>query len=141
MKQAFLTLCIGLFMITGCKKDRVAAVNLPEGFIENDWDATLAAAQSNDRLIYIHFYEPSCKRCAEFKEKTLNDPEVEGYIKSNYIGASLDNSQGKGKELESEYGISAHPASAVVDKDGNLKATKLGNMDKNTFLSWLKDQI
>lgn len=141
MKSWIIAIGVALtFSLSACKKDRVAAVELPEGFIENDWDATLSAAQENDRPIYIHFYEPNCKRCAEFKEKTLNSAEVETYVQENYIGASINNTEGKGKELEDEFGITGHPASAVVNKDGSLKATKLGNLSKENLLQWLEEQ-
>lgn len=141
MKKIFYALAlITLVSIAGCKKDHVGAVELPEGFIENDWDATIKAAKDNDRPIYIHFYQSNCKRCAEFKEKTLNDAEVETYIQGNYIGASINTDEGKGKELVEEYDIKGHPASAVVSKDGTLKASKLGNLDKSSLLTWLKEQ-
>lgn len=140
MNNFLVTLSLSLVLLfSACRKDKVAAVELPEGFIENDWAATKKAAAENDRKIFIHFYKPNCDRCATFKKETLNDAEVEAYIKDNMIGAFLNTEESDGKDVSAGYGIDSHPGMAIADKDGNLVVKRIGIINKADFLAWLKE--
>ena len=128
-----------MLAFSACKKDKVAAIDLPEGFFENDWNATKQSAKENDRKIFIHFYKPNCDKCAAFKKDILNDAEVEDYIKNNLIGASLNTKESDGKTVSEEYDIIGHPGMAIADKEGNLLVKRLGVIQKDAFMQWLRD--
>lgn len=127
-----------LVSICSCQKDKVGAVELPDGFFENNWSATKQSAQEHDKKIFIHFYKPNCTKCAAFKRDVLNETEVETYIKDNMIGASLNTKETDGESVSQEFGITGHPAMAITDKEGKLIVKRLGAIQKDDFLDWLK---
>ncbi len=135
-----LTLSLLAFSIlfVACRKDKVAAVETPEGFFENNWSATKEAAQTHDRKIFIHFYKPNCTKCAAFKRDILNDAEVEKYIKDNMVGVFLNTKESDGKSVSKDFDITGHPAMAIADKNCGLLVKRLGVIDKASFLDWLK---
>lgn len=139
MKNLFVFVLLAVTIsFTSCRKDKVAAIELPEGFFENNWNATKESAQQHDRKIFIHFYKPNCDKCAAFKKDILNDTEVETYIKDNMIGASLNTKESDGKSVSESFDITGHPGMAIKDKDGNLLVKRLGVIQKQAFLDWLK---
>ena len=139
MKNLFVFALLAVTIsFSSCRKDKVAAIELPEGFFENDWNGTKQSAQEHDRKIFIHFYKPNCDKCAAFKKDILNDAEVEAYIRDNMIGASLNTKESDGKSVSESYDITGHPGMAIADKEGNLLVKRLGVIQKQAFLDWLK---
>jgi len=125
-------------LFSSCRKDKVAAIETPDGFFENNWTGSKQAAQDHNRKIFIHFYKPNCDKCAAFKKDILNDAEVETYIKDNMIGATLNTKESEGKSVSEDFDITGHPGMAITDKEGNLLVKRLGVIQKDAFLDWLK---
>jgi len=139
MKNYFLIILVALLALSSCRKDKVGEIDLPKGFIENDWDATLLAAQENDRNVFVHFYASWCVKCADLKENTLNDVTVEDYLYDNFVSASLDKEEGRGLELFEEHDLMAMPALCVFDKDGSLITVHYGKLDPAPFIEWIQE--
>lgn len=129
-------LCFTSF--TSCNKEKVSKVPLPDGYYEDDWNTPLSAAQDYDRNIFVQFYADWCTHCATFKKDVLNDPEVESYMKANFVPVLLDDEKSVGKDLLNKIGLSGHPLSVMFDKDGNKIGSHLGKMNKSEFLEWIK---
>jgi thioredoxin-related protein len=125
-------------LFCACKKDKVADVETPKGFIENDWEAAKALAEKQDKPIFVHFYKPNCVRCAEFKEDVLNDAAVEAFIFENYIGVFLNTKDKEGEQLAADYYLEGHPAMAISAKDGSLIKKRLGIISKEDFKKWIE---
>jgi len=139
MKNIFITMLSSFLLIFACNKDKVTKVSLPEGFIENDWEATLKGANDNNRQIVVHFYKPNCSLCKDFRENVLNNEEIETYSKNNFIGASINANEGSGLKLSADYNIGGTPGMAIINKDGTLKAKRLGKINATDFLNWVKE--
>jgi len=128
-----------MIVFGSCKKVSVQEIELPNGFIENDWQAAVDAAQTHDKNIFLHLYADWCTHCANFKADVLNDTEVEEYMFSNFIGSALDTEQQQGIDIVNQYNLQGHPHFAVISKDAVLVGNHLGVLSKEDFLTWIED--
>ena len=63
---------------------------LAEGVEWKSWDAAMAEAQSNDKVIMINVVSDSCRYCKEMDHDVFGDPVMADYIEARFIPVKIN---------------------------------------------------
>ncbi len=95
-------------------------------FVEKPFDALLAQAKQEDKLIFIDAYTTWCGPCKMMTAKVFPDERVGEVYNKRFINAKFDMEKGEGPGLASRYAVSAYPTYLFVNGDGELVHKGLG---------------
>ncbi len=95
-------------------------------FVEKPFDALLAQAKQEDKLIFIDAYTTWCGPCKMMTTKVFPDERVGEVYNKRFINAKFDMEKGEGPGLASRYAVSAYPTYLFVNGDGELVHKGLG---------------
>jgi thiol:disulfide interchange protein DsbD len=119
--------------------------NNPEAdWIKNDYEAALAIARTENKAVFIDFTGYTCTNCRWMEANMFPKPEVDTELKK-FVKVQLF-TDGEGeiyekqqKFQEEKFNTVALPLYAIVDAEGNTKATFPGlTRDKEEFVKFLK---
>ncbi len=152
LRRGFALLCLVLAILLGVKTaEHFAGVDLlPRGgavakeeaahgvWIESDFEAALAKAKAERKLVLVDTYAQWCAQCKELDEKTWPDPAVQAWIKANAIAVRID-TDAQRKDLAKKFEIRGYPTVMLMDADGKEVRPRLFGFEKpDKMLAWLK---
>lgn len=103
-------------------------------FIKDDWNAILAQATAENKMVFVDAYTTWCGPCKLMDKKTFSNDLVATYFNETFINAKIDMEKGEGPELARKYGISAYPTLLFVNGQGNAVHRGLGFHDENALI-------
>ncbi|WP_116125496.1 thioredoxin family protein [Lewinella sp. IMCC34183] len=112
----------------------VAAQDGGISFTEQPFDALLAQAKAEDKLIFIDAYTTWCGPCKMMTAKVFPDSAVGAVYNERFINAKFDMEKGEGPGLAARYDVAAYPTYLFVNGDGNLVHKGLGYIPKPALL-------
>lgn len=129
-------LFLSLLPLTAAATAQSAVETSGEGieFSEKKFDALLAQARSEDRLIFIDAYTTWCGPCKMMTARVFPDPEVGAVYNERFINAKFDMEKGEGPELARRYAVAAYPTYLFVNGEGELVHKGLGFIPKPALL-------
>jgi thiol:disulfide interchange protein len=119
----------GIFFIAGLALLLLPFCNQPSGgeigWIDQNYDAALAKAETDDKLIMIDVYTDWCAPCKKMDKETFPAEEVVNKA-ANFINLKLNAEKGQGPEVQKKFGVTAYPTILFVNGKGELVHTVVG---------------
>jgi cytochrome c biogenesis protein CcdA/thioredoxin-related protein len=141
-------------------------LHLPHGIAGYyDFEQAMACARAQDKPLFIDFTGHGCVNCREMEAKVWSDPTVLKMLKEKFVVVALyaddktilpeekwvkSNVDGKIKKTIGDinldfqicnFGESAQPLYATLDKDENLLQRPISYTDLETFKSFLEESL
>jgi len=108
-------------------------------FFKGSWKEALAAAKSQNKLIFMDAYASWCGPCKWMAANSFTDKAVGDFFNKNFINVKMDMEKGEGPGLASTYKVGAYPTLFFIDGSGKLVKTSVGALDAAALLSLGKD--
>lgn len=89
-------------------QDRIAWVS--------SWPEAQALAVKHQRLVLVHFWQPSCIACQKLERTVFNQPEFIRAIHSNYVPMSVNLAENP--DAGRHFGVQQTPTDIVLSLDG-----------------------
>lgn len=126
MKKTILSLCLFL---------SVAAVSA-QGirFFEGAYDAALAEAARENKILFIDFYADWCAPCKQMAKTVFTDSVVGQYFAEKIIAVKIDTEKKDNRDLVKKYKVTAMPTLAFVRPNGKVISITAGAADLPGFL-------
>lgn len=113
-------------------------------WIKDDYEGALAKAKAENKLVFLDFTGYTCTNCRWMEANIFPKPEVEAEFKNMILVSLYTDGVGEVYERQQQFQEAtfktvALPYYAILDGDGNIKATFAG-LTRNTaeFVDFLK---
>lgn len=97
-----------------------------------------AAAQTENKLIFIDFYTSWCGPCKLLAKEVFPTKEAGDYLNSNYVCLKIDAEKEEGPALARQYGVEAYPTLVVAKADGEMIGSFAGYKPTSEFIAAVK---
>ncbi|MCG2792234.1 MAG: thioredoxin family protein [Weeksellaceae bacterium] len=104
-------------------------------FEDTDFNAILAQAKSEKKLIFLDAYAAWCGPCKLMERNVFTDANVADYYNKNFINAHFDMEKGEGPNLAAKYGIRSYPTLLFLNAEGEVVGKELGYLNAEDFLA------
>lgn len=104
-------------------------------FAQLDWQATLAQAKKQDKLIFVDAYTTWCGPCKWMAKNVFPEQEVGNFYNENFVNAKIDMEKGEGILFAKAYDVRAFPTFLFIDAKGNLVHQSLGSREVAEFVA------
>jgi thioredoxin-related protein len=94
------------------------------------------ASASTGKPMLIVFGAPWCHYCRELETKTLTNPQLAGYIESNFIPVHLD--KDKDKRVADILKVKSIPCTVVLSPEAHMVAKNLGYEEVQPYFTQLE---
>lgn len=117
------------------------AAMMTQGYWGSSWDMAVEAAKTSGRPILIDFTAEWCPPCQVMISRVFPDPSVVDAFKSHFVllQADVTGNDSPGVPLATKYKIESIPTFLIVDTQGKILATQVGQTSADQFAQWLKD--
>lgn len=104
-------------------------------FEEKSFDALLAMAKEQDKLIFIDAYTTWCGPCKMMSAKVFPQEAVGDVYNEKFINAKFDMEKGEGPGLATRFNVRAYPTYLFVNGDGEMVHKGLGYIPAEELLA------
>ena len=104
-------------------------------FIHDKFDAALAQAKKENKIIFMDAYTTWCGPCKTMSKTTFMDTAVAKLFNDQFVNLKMDMEKGFGPELLQRYGIVAYPTLLFLNGDGEVVHKGLGLQNAEQFLT------
>lgn len=121
---------LACLVLTGSAQGRIEWVS--------DWREAREQAQSQQRLVLLHFYSQNCPPCQRLERNVFPRPEVGRALGSGYVAVKID--VDRQPELTKFYRVNQWPTDVIVDPRGKeIYRSSPTPQDPNRFISMLDE--
>lgn len=99
------------------------------------WEAVLAEAKAQNRLVFVDAYTTWCGPCKMMDSRTFPDPRVAAFFGANFVNAKFDMEKGEGAILARRYEVVAYPTLLFINANGEVVHRGLGFHDADQLLA------
>lgn len=103
-------------------------------FNTSSWDAVLAKAKKEKKLIFVDAYTTWCRPCIQMAKDVFTLNKVADFYNDNFINVTMDMEKGVGPSLAKKYDIKAYPTYLFVDGSGKLVYKDGGFQEADIFV-------
>ncbi|MCB0587249.1 MAG: thioredoxin family protein [Phaeodactylibacter sp.] len=103
-------------------------------FEKGNWKDILAAAEAEDKIIFMDAYTTWCGPCKMMSRDVFTEASVGEFYNENFINAKIDMEAGEGIELAELYQVRAYPSLLFIDGKGELLHRAVGYHDAGQFI-------
>ena len=103
-------------------------------FDKSNWNALLAKAKKENKLIFLDAYTEWCRPCIQMAKDVFTLDIVADFYNENFINVSMDMEKGEGPELVKKYKVQAYPAFLYINGDGKLVHRDGGYQEAPEFI-------
>lgn len=139
MKYSFLLLlcCISLSVFAQSETSRAVPKGAAEGmnFVEKPFEALLAQARNENKVIFIDAYTTWCGPCKMMAAKVFPDAKVGEVYNERFINAKFDMEKGEGPAMAQRYSVMVYPTYLFVDGNGDIVHKGIGYIPQEEFLA------
>ncbi len=130
MKNLLLTFALFAFVISQSNAQNGIS------FEHGNWDAAIAKAKKENKLIFMDAYTSWCGPCKMLQAKVFPDASLGSYFNETFINIKVDMEKGEGPQLAAKYPIRGYPTLFFIDPNtGKIVNSVLGYRDVNQLLS------
>ncbi|MEL6972275.1 MAG: thioredoxin domain-containing protein, partial [Bacteroidota bacterium] len=119
-----LALCLSLQLATAQGID----------FFKGDWEAALAQAQSQDKLIFVDAYATWCGPCKRMAAEVFPDEKVGAFYNRNFVSLKIDMEAPENAEFAAKYPVAAFPTLYYMDAEGEVIQSVKGAQKSDQFI-------
>lgn len=116
MKKLFSILAIGSLLLMASnplKADNEGNEGIQ--FTHDTWEAIVAKAKSENKIIFADCYTTWCGPCKMLAKQVFPQKEVGDYFNATFINVKIDCEKGEGVDLKNKFGVSAFPTMLFID--------------------------
>ena len=108
-----------------------------EGVIFHDlnFDAALAKAKAENKLLFIDCYTSWCGPCKYMVSTIFPMEKVGSYMNPKFVCVKYDMEKSEGPELAKKFGIQGFPTFLILNPDGNVRHRLIGGDEADKFIS------
>lgn len=110
-------------------------------FFDGTFAEALAAAEKENKPIFMDSYTSWCHWCKVLDKTTFKDPAVIAYLNANFINVKMNMEKGEGPSLAREFNVSGYPTLLFLNKDRKVVSTVVGYKKPEDFLAEAKKVI
>lgn len=99
-----------------------------------DWNAALAQAKAQNKLIFLDAYTSWCGPCKKMVKEVFPMQEVGAYYNENFINVSMDMEKGEGPALDKQYRVGVYPTLLFIDGEGVIQHRVAGYHNPTQFV-------
>jgi len=103
-------------------------------WVQQDYTAALAKAETDGKLLMIDVYTDWCMPCKKMDKETFHEKNVVDKA-ANFVTLKLDAEKGQGPEVQKKFGVTGYPTILFVNGKGELVHSVLGYQDGAAFIS------
>ncbi len=103
-------------------------------FEQGSWEAILAKAKAEDKIIFLDAYASWCGPCKMMDRDVFSQKEAAKFYNKHFINARIDMEKGEGKTLSDKYEVQAYPSLLFIDGSGELVHRAVGYHDVEAFI-------
>lgn len=107
-------------------------------FFEGNYEAALAQAAKENKILFIDFYADWCGPCKAMAKEVFTDSLIGEYFNQKIIALQLDTEKKENKDVVKKYKVSAMPTLAFVQSNGKIISISTGARDVKGFLKMAK---
>ncbi len=90
-------------------------------FVKNkEWEAVLADAQLNNKVIFVDVYASWCGPCKYMDKEVFTDERVANKFNRKFINYKIDGESFAGVNLSLQYEVAAYPTYLFINGRGQL---------------------
>ncbi|MDX1940888.1 MAG: thioredoxin family protein [Saprospiraceae bacterium] len=104
-------------------------------FFEGTWEEALAAAKTQDKVIFVDAYAVWCGPCKRMAKEVFPNEEVGNFYNRNFISMQIDMERGMGLDFGKQYPVAAFPTLFFIDGDGKVVHQVRGAQSAEAFLN------
>lgn len=130
MKKIFILLCFVLSYI-GMSGQGIR-------FFEGNYDAALAQAAKESKIVFIDFYADWCGPCKAMAKEVFTDSLIGDYFNRKIIALQINTEKKENKDIVKKYKVSAMPTLAFIQPAGKLISISAGARDQQGLLKMAK---
>lgn len=104
-------------------------------FTTGNWDAILAEAKANDKIIFMDAYATWCGPCKMMSKDVFPQKDVGEYYNANFINVKMDMEKGEGPQLARDFEVRAYPTLLFIDGDGAIVHRATGYQTAPQFIA------
>lgn len=104
-------------------------------FFKGDWEAALAQAQSQDKLIFVDAYATWCGPCKRMAADVFPDEQVGAFYNRNFVSLKLDMEAPENADFRAKYPVAAFPTLYYISPDGEVVQSVKGAQSVTQFIS------
>jgi thiol-disulfide isomerase/thioredoxin len=116
-----------LLVSTGARGQGIA-------FETGTWQATVAKARAENKLIFLDAYTTWCGPCKWMDKNVYPDANVGEKFNAVFVNYKIDAEKGEGIELAKKYQITAYPTYLFVAPDESLVYRTIGSRPVDQFI-------
>ncbi len=121
----------------------VCALGSQPAFAEIQWQTQLKAAhaqaQSEGKMLLLHFYDDNCVWCERLEKGAFQSPEVQAAIQKNYVPVKIH--AGKSPSIATTFKVTRFPTDVIVTTQGQALSHSVSPQDPNAYVAMLSQPI
>ena len=130
MRILLAALC-GLLLIPALRADGI-------DFSKADWNAVLAEAKADNKIIFVDAYTTWCGPCKQMRARVFTQDEVGKHFNANFINVKMDMEGPQGRKLARQYRVMVYPTLLFVNGDGEVVHRSAGYQNAEQLISLSK---
>ncbi|SOE20068.1 Thioredoxin [Spirosomataceae bacterium TFI 002] len=125
-------LCIALISIVSIGSYAQSGIKFEHG----NWDAVVAKAKAENKLIFMDAYTTWCGPCKLLQKKVFPDVELGNFYNKEFINVKIDMENGEGPGLAAKYPVRGYPTLMFIDPNTQKVVNSvLGYREANQLLA------
>jgi thiol:disulfide interchange protein len=108
---------------------------------DKSWNAVLALARKENKLIFLDAYTTWCGPCKYMQENVFPLSAVGRFYNARFINVKMDMEQGEGIELMQQFALTAVPTLLFINGDGNVVHRSVGALSAKELVALGKEAL
>lgn len=105
----------------------------------SDFEAATAQAQSEGKLVLLHFWTTTCGPCRVLDSQVFNQPAVASAVHSGFVPVKVDANQSA--SLAQRFGITQVPTDVIVDAQGRVVDRMVSPSSPMAYVSRVRQAV
>ncbi|SEW53985.1 thioredoxin domain-containing protein [Chitinophaga arvensicola] len=104
-------------------------------FFHGTWAEAKAAAQKENKLIFVDFYTTWCGPCKFMSNEVFPLKQIGDFYNPRFISVKIDAEKGEGPELARKYGVSGYPTLIFTNPKEEVVYSVMGSTDPEVLIT------
>ncbi len=118
-------------------------LGIQQASAEIQWQTQLKAAhaqaQSEGKLLLLHFYDDNCVWCERLEKGAFQSPEVQAAIEKNYVPVKVH--AGKSPSIATTFKVTRFPTDVIVTTQGQALSHTVSPQAPNAYVAMLSQPL